>query len=289
MSESICAFDKVQNVWTLLWHLDTRIDQVSITCFVAIRDCYWTSLHVQVKLETLTWSLKQWFFRYLDKINITGTLDISAFFGSNISKNLKVLSLKGNNITNVLTSDDLILAGLTKIMWVAPLHPTSGKLGFLDLAMCSLTVPLNINIRMFVVSRHQQGFVKIVGYMCLVILDAFVLLRRKLESGRFQVARSLEFENFLPEEECRSYYHDLALTSLLKRCSVVCRGTPIAIWVGLPKMIRKHALFTVVSPASTCRQVRITKRRVKYHLYLYHLEDSCIVMSTKSEYPSIIL
>ncbi|KAG0605504.1 hypothetical protein M758_9G064400 [Ceratodon purpureus] len=47
---------------------------------------------------------------YLDKNNFTGTLNVSAFAGSKISMSLKVLSLKDNKITDVATSDDLVIA-----------------------------------------------------------------------------------------------------------------------------------------------------------------------------------
>ncbi|KAG0626617.1 hypothetical protein M758_2G138500 [Ceratodon purpureus] len=52
---------------------------------------------------------------YLDKNNLTGILNIAAFAESNISKSLKVLSLKDNMITGVLNSDEVIRAGLFKI------------------------------------------------------------------------------------------------------------------------------------------------------------------------------
>ncbi|KAG0558418.1 hypothetical protein KC19_10G026500 [Ceratodon purpureus] len=52
---------------------------------------------------------------YLDKNNLTGILNIAAFAESNISKSLKVLSLKDNMITGVLNSDEVIRAGQLKI------------------------------------------------------------------------------------------------------------------------------------------------------------------------------
>ncbi|KAG0605446.1 hypothetical protein M758_9G059900 [Ceratodon purpureus] len=53
---------------------------------------------------------------YLDKNRFNGTLNISALVESNISKSLKVLSLTDNMITDVVTSEGLVIAaGLTKI------------------------------------------------------------------------------------------------------------------------------------------------------------------------------
>lgn len=55
------------------------------------------------------------FSRYLDKTNISSTLNLSALFQSGQNRTLNVLSLKENNITTVVSNDDLIEAVGLKI------------------------------------------------------------------------------------------------------------------------------------------------------------------------------
>ncbi|KAG0558162.1 hypothetical protein KC19_10G008900 [Ceratodon purpureus] len=122
---------------------------------------------------------------YLDKNNFTGTLNISAFATTNISKRLKVLSLTDNMITDVVTSEGLVLAAaLTAInvqgnpycnkRWTS--EDDSQRCTFYCRQPCIYLSPKSNNMGWKVITLATSISSAVV---VLVILGFAVILRRK--------------------------------------------------------------------------------------------------------------
>ncbi|KAG0605805.1 hypothetical protein M758_9G088900 [Ceratodon purpureus] len=121
---------------------------------------------------------------YLDKTNISSTLNLSALFQSGLNRTLNVLSLKDNNITTVVSNDDLIQAVGLKIYLQGNPYCTDNPYSLDDARMCyceqicriTPKFPTNSNNWKVIVISTTISSVLLIG---VILIFALVLHRNR--------------------------------------------------------------------------------------------------------------